>query len=284
MILPQTNAPRNVLLVDDDEILLEITGEQLRHKGFKTVVAASAVEGLRLIATEKFDVLITDLNMPGAADGFTLVTAMRQCQPQALILLVSGYPDVDRAMATIALQADEIIVKPFDTSRLPELLIEKISAHKPAPRTEKQRVDVILRRCVPAIVNDWLTRAKTSEELNHVNLSDQDRTGYLPKLVADLIQRLGATDTTLLNDFAYISSSASEHGKLRYRHGYTAAMLVHESRILQVAIFGTLQNNLGHLDFSLLLPDVMKIADEVDAQLTQAIAGFTSAMHAAAVA
>jgi len=46
------------------------------------------------------------------------------------------------------------------------------------------------------------------------------------------------------------------------------AMLVHESPILQVTLFGTLQSNLGYLDFSLLLPDVMTIADEVDAQLT----------------
>jgi len=48
-------------------------------------------------------------------------------------------------------------------------------------------------------------------------------------------------------------------------------MIVHESRILQVTIFETLQSNLNHLDFSLLLPDVMTIADEVDAQLTQSM-------------
>jgi hypothetical protein len=56
-------------------------------------------------------------------------------------------------------------------------------------------------------------------------------------------------------------------GKARY----TPAMLVHESRILQVTIFGTLQSNLNSLDFSLLLPDVITIADEVDAQLTQSM-------------
>jgi hypothetical protein len=48
-------------------------------------------------------------------------------------------------------------------------------------------------------------------------------------------------------------------------------MLVHDSRILQVTLFATLQNNLSALDFSLLLPDVMTIADEVDSQLTQAM-------------
>jgi hypothetical protein len=51
-------------------------------------------------------------------------------------------------------------------------------------------------------------------------------------------------------------------------------MLVHESRILQVAIFGTLQNNLAFLDFSLLLPDVMAIADEIDSQLTQSMESY----------
>jgi len=44
---------------------------------------------------------------------------------------------------------------------------------------------------------------------------------------------------------------------------------VHDSRILQVTLFETLQSNVSALDFSLLLPDVMTIADEVDSQLTQ---------------
>jgi hypothetical protein len=61
-------------------------------------------------------------------------------------------------------------------------------------------------------------------------------------------------------------------------------MLVHESRILQVTLFGVLQENVGSLDFSLLLPDVMSIADEVDAQLTQAMVSYMNEMHKAAAA
>ena len=61
-------------------------------------------------------------------------------------------------------------------------------------------------------------------------------------------------------------------------------MLVQDSRILQVTLFGTLQKNLGVLDFSLLLPDVMTIADEVDSQLTQAMESFTNVAGAAAAA
>jgi hypothetical protein len=51
-------------------------------------------------------------------------------------------------------------------------------------------------------------------------------------------------------------------------------MLVEESRMLQVSIFQTLQNNLSTVDFSLLLVDVMAIADEVDSQLAQAMASY----------
>ena len=52
------------------------------------------------------------------------------------------------------------------------------------------------------------------------------------------------------------SVAAIAHGKLRYLQGYTPAMLVHESRILQVTLFGTLQSNLSFLDFKLLLPEI----------------------------
>jgi len=282
-MLPQQTSHK-VLLVDDDEAVRELTTMLLVRERFEVVAAGCVIEALRLIATESFDVLVTDLNMPNPADGFTVLTAMRHCQPQALILLVSGYPDIDRAMATIALQADEIIVKPFQITTLPELIREKMLSRKPAPRVDKQRVSIILHRCVPTILENWLARAKSSPELSHLHLTDNERTGHLSKLVEDLVARLNRPNGPLLESEALASSSAIAHGKMRSRQGYTSAMLVHESRILQVTLFETLQNNLSYLDFSLLLPDVMKIADEVDAQLTQAMASFTEARRDEAAA
>jgi len=71
---------------------------------------------------------------------------------------------------------------------------------------------------------------------------------------------------------------------MRRIQGYTPGMLVHDSRILQVTLFGTLQNNLSALDFSLLLPDVMTIADEVDSQLTQAMDSYVDTQQKAVAA
>jgi hypothetical protein len=82
-----------------------------------------------------------------------------------------------------------------------------------------------------------------------------------------LVARLGNFPATAKDSDAVSSLAAVAHGRLRYLQGYTPAMLVHESRILQVTLFGALQSNLHFLDVSLLLPDVMTIADELDAQL-----------------
>ena len=72
------------------------------------------------------------------------------------------------------------------------------------------------------------------------------------------------------------SAAAAQHGAVRRMQGYTAAMLVEESRLLQVCIFQTLQNNLASIDFSVLLIGVMMIADEVDSQLSQAMTSYAA--------
>jgi hypothetical protein len=141
-----------------------------------------------------------------------------------------------------------------------------------------------LQRSTGLIVEDWLTRVKKSTELCRVVLSDGERTGYLPKLIDDLIVRLRSPHITLQEGGFIGSPAAVAHGKLRRSQGYTSAMLVQDSRILQVTLFGTLQKNLSALDFSLLLPDVMTIADEVDSQLTQAMEGYTEAAGTAVAA
>jgi len=263
-----------VLLVDDDDAIREMMTVTLEHKGFAVVAAANVTEALKLITTESFDVLITDLHMPNPSDGFAVITAMRHLQPKALTLLVSGYPDVKSAMDAILLEADEIIVKPFETKTLADLVHNKLLTRAPAVPAPKERVAGILQRCTALIVDDWLTRVKKNKELTRVALSDQERTGYLPKLIDDLIVRLRSPHITIQEGGFIDSAAAVAHGKLRRSQGYTSAMLVQDSRILQVTLFGTLQNNLGALDFSLLLPDVMTIADEVDSQLTQAMEGY----------
>jgi DNA-binding response OmpR family regulator len=280
----QSNAPHRVLLVDDDAAILEMMERTLTTKGFDVTPASTVTEALRLITSEPFDVLISDLHMPNPSDGFAVVTAMRHSQPNALTLLVSGYPDVQSAMDSILLQADHIIVKPFETGKLVELVHDKMLHRRPAVRMKKERVAAILERSIGSIAADWLIRVKKNKELNQVSLTDEERTGYLPKLIEALITRLRETTVPGAESDSVPSSAAVAHGKMRQLQGYTPGMLVHDSRILQVTLFGTLQNNLSALDFSVLLPDVMTIADEVDSQLTQAMNSFMEAAGKSAAA
>src|ERR1700683_5543939 len=144
-----------VLLVDDDEVVLGVMSESLKSKGFEVVGVGGVTDALKRIATEDFDILITDLHMPNAGDGFTVISAMRHSQPTALTMLLSGFPDVKRAMEAIILQADEIVVKPVEAQRLAELVRERLLIQKPAHRPNKERVSDLLQRCSDIVVRDW---------------------------------------------------------------------------------------------------------------------------------
>jgi hypothetical protein len=87
-----------------------------------------------------------------------------------------------------------------------------------------------LRRCTHDIVEDWLLKVKQSKELNYVSLSDQKRTGYLPKLIEDRIVRLRAPHSPGEEHESIFSPAAIAHGQMRKSQGYTPAMLVHDSR------------------------------------------------------
>jgi hypothetical protein len=137
----------------------------------------------------------------------------------------------------------------------------------------------ILEHQLDGVIQDWLSRVENEPDLTAIPMNFQERTGHLPQLLRDVIRRLRLDDGTQ----APISEAASHHGDLRSQQGYTVAMAVEESRLLQVTIFSTLYKSQEHLDFSVLLPAVVTIADEVDAQLKQQMLRFMAADAAKAV-
>ena len=131
----------------------------------------------------------------------------------------------------------------------------------------------ILEREVKHVIAEWLMRVEKESDLMHIPLNHEERTGHLPRLLHDVIKRLRLDAGTK----APISKVAAEHGDLRCKQGYTVAMMVEESRLLQVSIFTTLHRNVKQLEFDALLPDVVTIADEVDAQLKEQMLRFMAA-------
>jgi hypothetical protein len=131
----------------------------------------------------------------------------------------------------------------------------------------------ILERELEPLIKSWLARVDAQPDLMSIPLTFEDRTGHLPHLLNDVITRLRLDVGTK----APISVAAATHGDLRRKQGYTVAMVVEESRLLQVTIFTTLHENVKHIEFGLLLPDVVTIADEVDAQLKEQMLRFMAA-------
>ena len=142
--------------------------------------------------------------------------------------------------------------------------------------TGTESVADILEQQLDPTIREWIGLVEKEPELSRIRLNFQERTGHLPKLLHDVIARLRLDKGTK----APLSVAASHHGELRRQQGYTAAMVVDESRILQVSIFSTLHKNEHRVIFSKLLPDVVTIADEVDAQLKQQILCFLPERHA----
>jgi ActR/RegA family two-component response regulator len=261
-----------ILLVDDDEAVGATLQAVLEYHEFHVTTATDVSQAIHLIDTESFDVLLTDLHMPGAADGFTVISAMRHKNPDAITLLFTGYPALKEAMDAILLQADEILVKPMPIPEMVTLIRERLEKRGTRQRPNTERVASILERESDATIAEWLCRVKSDTELTIIALGDDQRTGHLPQLIRELVHRLRVPRSLGTKQ---ISEGALMHGKIRRSQGYSVPMIIEESRILQVSIFHTLQTNLNCVDFSLLLLDVMTIADECDSQLKQTIISFS---------
>jgi CheY-like chemotaxis protein len=260
-----------VLLVDDDEIVRLTLGGVLERSGFKVTCAANVVEALKHITSEPYDVLLSDLHMPGAGDGLTVISAMRHVNPSAVTLLLSAFPHLEAAARAILFQADEVLVKPMEVSSLVRVIKQRL-AIGPVRDRQIESLSAILERTTGSTIQEWYKLVLKEKLVMSVPMSRDLRCGHLPQLFRELAARLRSS--TPIGSKGPVSPAAALHGLSRHKSGYSAAMLVEESRILQVTIFNTLQNNLATIDPSLVLSGLITIADEIDSQLSQAMAGF----------
>jgi CheY-like chemotaxis protein len=257
-----------LLLVDDDEALRYMLATALEEYGYNVTTAASVSEALKLIIAESYDVLLSDLHMPGKGDGLTVVSAMRHANPRAVTILLSAFPEMDEAAHAILLQADQILVKPMNIPALIEVIEQRL-ASGPLPSRVIESVATILEHSIESTIEAWYERVKRNKNLTAISISREQRVGHIPRILIDLVHRLRSFKSLVTSEL--VSGAAEDSWAVSAPAGLFGCMLVEESRMLQVSIFETLQKNLASIDFSILLNSVMTIADEVDAQLSQAM-------------
>lgn len=104
---------RRILVVDDEEILLEMTREVLHHAGHDVVSAASGEEALDRLNHEEFDLVITDQNMPGIA-GLELLAIVRARAPRMPVILMTAYRDQEVTRQVREFEVSACLLKPLD--------------------------------------------------------------------------------------------------------------------------------------------------------------------------
>jgi DNA-binding NtrC family response regulator len=110
-----------VLVVDDNPRARQSMADALSAAGHEVVATGSAVEGLKLIDRQSFDVIITDLQMPGM-DGLAFIRALSERKCEAQVVMVTAFASVESAVEAMRYGAFDYIEKPFDVEQLEGLV------------------------------------------------------------------------------------------------------------------------------------------------------------------
>lgn len=110
------------ILVVDDESIVRISCERiLGPEGYEVVGAPEAAEGLRLLGEESFDLVLTDLKMPGM-DGIEFLKRIKERWAEIRVVIVTGYQTIDSAVRSIKLGAFDYVNKPFSPDQLKDVV------------------------------------------------------------------------------------------------------------------------------------------------------------------
>lgn len=105
---------KRLLFVDDEPSIRATLPLVLQQHGFDVTAAATVPEAIQKIQHQPFEALLSDLNIAEPGDGFAVVRAMRQVNPQCVAVILTGYPGFDTAVEGIRENIDDYIVKPVD--------------------------------------------------------------------------------------------------------------------------------------------------------------------------
>ena len=108
---------RNILVVDDDEQLLALLRQILEHAGHCVETFSSAELALERLEAGPFDLVVSDIRMPGMS-GIDLLAQVVARFPATKVILMTGYADDYDASEALLNGADDYITKPFDVSRV----------------------------------------------------------------------------------------------------------------------------------------------------------------------
>jgi len=263
-------AATRLLFVDDEAALRSMWSAIFSVEGFSVKVAATVAEALSLITSEKFDVLIADLNIGEAGDGFTIVSAMRRMQPNAVTIILTGYPAFQAALRAIHEQVDDFLVKPAEPKEVVELIRQNLTRARKPGRILTQRLNEVIASNRDGIVENWYRAVEEDPDIRTISLPREERVDDLPQVLDELVRPVNMEKSARPRS----RSAAAKHGEKRKQQGYTVNMLLEETRILHRVVASCMQQNLLQIDISNLIPDLVEIHDRMHAMLQYSLDAF----------
>ena len=108
---------RSVLIIDDEPLMRLSMLDALKAEGYQVQEASNGEEGIRKAKTDRYDLVITDLKMPGS-DGLQVVRACKECSPETEVIVITAHGSVDTAVQAMKLGAHDYVTKPFSMDEL----------------------------------------------------------------------------------------------------------------------------------------------------------------------
>jgi ActR/RegA family two-component response regulator len=261
---------RRLLLVDDEEVIRITLTAILSKYGFDVSAAASVPEALQKITSETFDILLSDLNIGNPGDGLTVVSAMRRTQPEAVTMILTGYPAFETALEAIRQQVDDYIVKPADVPALVRTIEDKLAT---PPRQRQlpppKRVAMLLQEHLKRIEDLWLSAVQKDAALSRLALKEEERLNYLKGILEQVIR---AAQSYSGEETARHKLSSGGYDRRRDLDGYTPSMMLAEFCLLRRVVAQIVQENLLAVNLSYLVPDLARVNESLDEQAGAALA------------
>ena len=110
-------ASERILVVDDEDGMRRLLSRVLTREGYETSAVGSGAEALRLVASERFDLVVTDIKMP-EMDGLQLLAELKEYEPSLPIIVITAYGTIENAVQALRSGAYDYIAKPFENDEI----------------------------------------------------------------------------------------------------------------------------------------------------------------------
>jgi len=203
-VVTQTDVMR-VLVVDDNASLLRFLVSAFAANGCSVAPAAAAEQAIELLSAEPFDLVVSDINMPGLS-GLDLLRAVKGRQPGTPVVLITGAPSINSAVFGLRHGAYDYLPKPFSIKEIQELVVRI--------RADRQRWNGPLG--VPAGLAEELARRQFGvETLFHIGdlaLQGLEPWAFVEKVLDSTVQSIRCDGALILLRDEEGNFTSSQHG------------------------------------------------------------------------